>query len=52
MGQCPFLDVALDTHNIDTTQLERALSEKTKAVMLAHALGNPFEAEKKLKSFA
>ena len=45
-----FLDVALDTHNIDTTQLERALSEKTKAVMLAHALGNPFEAEK-LKSF-
>lgn len=37
-----FVDVDLATHNIDVGQLEAALSPKTKAVMLAHALGNPF----------
>lgn len=37
-----FVDVDLATHNIDVSQLEAALSPKTKAVMLAHALGNPF----------
>lgn len=37
-----FVDVDLATHNIDVTQLEAARSPKTKAVMLAHALGNPF----------
>jgi CDP-6-deoxy-D-xylo-4-hexulose-3-dehydrase len=37
-----FVDVDLATHNIDVSQLESALSPKTKAVMLAHALGNPF----------
>ncbi len=37
-----FVDVDLATHNIDVRQLEAALSPKTKAVMLAHALGNPF----------
>ncbi|WP_374660168.1 lipopolysaccharide biosynthesis protein RfbH [Inhella sp.] len=37
-----FVDVDLATHNIDVTQLEAALSPRTKAVMLAHALGNPF----------
>ena len=40
-----FVDVDLQTHNIDVTQLESALSSKTKAVMLAHALGNPFNVE-------
>ena len=38
-----FVDVDLDTLNIDTTQLEGALSDKTKAIMLAHTLGNPFD---------
>ena len=38
-----FVDVELNTCNIDTSQLEAALSPKTKAVMLAHTLGNPFD---------
>jgi len=38
-----FVDIELQTANIDTTMLEAALSEKTKAVMLAHTLGNPFD---------
>lgn len=37
-----FVDIELDTYNIDTSQLENALSNKTKAVFLAHTLGNPF----------
>lgn len=37
-----FLDVELGTYNIDTTHLEEALSARTKAVFLAHTLGNPF----------
>ncbi|MBJ7244916.1 MAG: lipopolysaccharide biosynthesis protein RfbH, partial [Solirubrobacteraceae bacterium] len=38
-----FLDVEIPTYNIDVTHLEEALSEKTRAVMLAHTLGNPFD---------
>jgi len=38
-----FVDVTLPTYNIDITKLEDALSEKTKAVMIAHTLGNPFD---------
>jgi CDP-6-deoxy-D-xylo-4-hexulose-3-dehydrase len=38
-----FVDVTLPTYNIDVSQLEAARSERTKAVMLAHALGNPFD---------
>lgn len=38
-----FVDVSLPTYNIDVTQLNSALSEKTKAVMIAHTLGNPFD---------
>lgn len=38
-----FVDVSLPTYNIDTRQLETALSDKTKAVMIAHTLGNPFD---------
>ena len=37
-----FVDVALPSYNIDVTQLENAVSDKTKAVMIAHTLGNPF----------
>lgn len=38
-----FLDLTIPQYNIDTKQLEEALSEKTKAVMIAHTLGNPFD---------
>lgn len=41
-----FVDVELETYNIDCSQLENAVSERTKAVMLAHTLGNPFNLEK------
>lgn len=37
-----FLDINLPTYDIDTSQLEKALSPKTRAIMLAHTLGNPF----------
>lgn len=38
-----FVDVTVPQYNIDITKLEDALSEKTKAVMIAHTLGNPFD---------
>ena len=38
-----FLDLTVPQYNINTKQLERALSDKTKAVMIAHTLGNPFD---------
>ncbi len=45
-GSVPvFVDVTLPTYNIDCSRLEHALSEKTKAVMLAHTLGNPFDVQ-------
>jgi CDP-6-deoxy-D-xylo-4-hexulose-3-dehydrase len=37
-----FVDVDIPTYNIDVTQLEAALGDRTRAVMLAHTLGNPF----------
>lgn len=37
-----FLDVEMGTWNIDASMLEAAVSEKTRAIMLAHTLGNPF----------
>ena len=37
-----FVDATIPSYNIDVTQLEKALSDKTKAVMIAHTLGNPF----------
>lgn len=45
-----FVDVTVPQYNIDVSQLEPALSEKTKAVMIAHTLGNPFDL-KTVKSF-
>ena len=45
-----FVDVTIPQYNIDVTKLEAALSEKTKAVMLAHTLGNPFDL-KAIKNF-
>lgn len=38
-----FVDVTIPQYNIDVTMLEQALSPKTKAVMIAHTLGNPFD---------
>ena len=38
-----FVDVTIPDYNIDVSLLEKALSEKTKAVMIAHTLGNPFD---------
>ena len=37
-----FVDVELGTYNVDVSQLEKALSPKTKAIIFAHTLGNPF----------
>lgn len=37
-----FVDVDLATHNIDASKIEAAITSKTKAIMLAHSLGNPF----------
>lgn len=45
-----FVDVNLNTLNIETSYLEKALTNKTKAVILAHTLGNPFNI-KEVKSF-
>lgn len=45
-GAVPVLvDVSIPQYNIDVSVLEEALSDKTKAVMLAHTLGNPFDIE-------
>lgn len=38
-----FVDVTIPQYNIDVTKLEEAYSDKTKAVMVAHTLGNPFD---------
>ena len=45
-----FVDVTIPQYNIDVTQLKKAYSEKTKAVMIAHTLGNPFDL-KAVKTF-
>lgn len=45
-----FVDVTIPQYNIDVNQLKEALSSKTKAVMIAHTLGNPFDL-KCVKSF-
>lgn len=45
-----FVDMELTHFNIDVTQLEKALSPKTKAIMIAHTLGNPFNI-KAIKEF-
>jgi CDP-6-deoxy-D-xylo-4-hexulose-3-dehydrase len=45
-----FVDVTLPTYNVDCSQLEEGLTDRTKAVMLAHTLGNPFDL-KSVKDF-
>jgi CDP-6-deoxy-D-xylo-4-hexulose-3-dehydrase len=39
-----FVDIDLATHNVDVDLLEAAITDKTRAVMIAHSLGNPFDA--------
>jgi CDP-4-dehydro-6-deoxyglucose reductase, E1 len=47
LGAIPvFVDVDLQTHNINADLIESAISDKTKAIMLAHTLGNPYNLEK------
>ena len=41
-----FVDINLNNYNIDTNQLQKALTKKTKAIMIAHTMGNPFDLEK------
>lgn len=41
-----FVDITIPEYNIDVNMLEKALSNKTKAVMIAHTLGNPFDLQK------
>ena len=41
-----FVDIDARTHNIDAELIEKAITSKTKAIMLAHTLGNPFDCEK------
>ncbi len=45
-----FIDVTIPQYNIDITLLENALTEKTKAIVIAHTLGNPFNL-KEIKKF-
>ena len=45
-----FVDVTIPQYNIDVNMLEEALSKRTKAVMIAHTLGNPFDI-KSVKNF-
>ncbi len=40
-----FVDVEIPTYNIDVTKIEAAITPKTKAIMIAHTLGNPFDVE-------
>ncbi len=40
-----FVDVQVPTYNVDVNQLEAAVSNRTKAIMLAHTLGNPFDVD-------
>jgi len=46
-----FVDVQVPTYNVDVSLLEAALSDRTRAIMIAHTLGNPFDAVA-VKAFA
>ncbi len=44
-----FVDIYIPTYNVDISSVEEAISEKTRAIMIAHTLGNPFDIETILK---
>ena len=46
-----FIDAKIDNYNINERLLEKAISKKTKAIMIAHTLGNPFNVSA-IKNFA
>lgn len=49
-GMVPvFVDVDIPTYNIDPSQIEAAVSDRTKAIMIAHTLGNPFNLSEVLR---
>ncbi len=44
-----FIDAKIDTLNIDASKIEKAITKKTKLIMIAHTLGKPFDLDKVLK---
>lgn len=44
-----FIDVDIKTHNLKSNMLEEAISPKTKAIMIAHSLGNPFDLDEVMR---
>jgi len=44
-----FIDIDIATHNVMSTQIEAAISPKTKAIMIAHSLGNPFDLDEVMR---
>lgn len=44
-----FVDIEIGTYNIDTNKIEEAITDKTKAIFIAHTLGNPFDLDKVLQ---
>lgn len=49
-GMIPvFVDIEIGTYNVDASMLERAIGPKTKAIFLAHTLGNPYDLDKVMK---
>lgn len=47
LGMVPvFVDMHIPTYNIDASKIEAAITDKTKAIMIAHSLGNPFDLAK------
>lgn len=44
-----FVDVDIATHNVQADQIEAAVSPKTKAIMIAHSLGNPFDLDEVMR---
>ena len=44
-----FVDVDIATHNVQPDQIEKAVSPKTKAIMIAHSLGNPFDLDEVMR---
>ena len=44
-----FVDVDIETHNVQSDQIEKAVSLRTKAIMIAHSLGNPFDLDEVMR---
>jgi CDP-6-deoxy-D-xylo-4-hexulose-3-dehydrase len=44
-----FVDIDIATHNVNATLIEAAISPKTKAIMIAHSLGNPFDLDEVMR---